>query len=120
MNRAATRSVILLLTKGISGYTTGHYQPTGYSTPTLIFLPDLDLTKQWLQLSQGRASKNHGSVPNVLTQLPVAELLRSRRTIHHFYPDHPPPHIILQAIELARWVPNHHATEPWHFYLLRP
>ena len=50
----------------------------------------------------------------------VSELLRSRRTIHHFYPDRPPQHTILHAIELARWVPNHHATEPWHFYLLGP
>ncbi|MCH8336293.1 MAG: nitroreductase family protein, partial [Proteobacteria bacterium] len=24
----------------------------------------------------------------------------------------------LEAIELARWAPNHHLTEPWHFYLL--
>ncbi len=26
--------------------------------------------------------------------------------------------VILDAIEVARWAPNHHLTEPWHFYLL--
>jgi nitroreductase len=26
--------------------------------------------------------------------------------------------LMLEAIELARWAPNHHLTEPWHFYLL--
>lgn len=24
----------------------------------------------------------------------------------------------MDAIELARWAPNHHLTEPWHFYVL--
>ena len=49
----------------------------------------------------------------------VAELLRGRRTIHDFDPDREVPReTIVRAIELARWAPNHHATEPWHFYLL--
>jgi len=26
--------------------------------------------------------------------------------------------LLLRGLELARWAPNHHATEPWHFYLL--
>jgi nitroreductase len=49
---------------------------------------------------------------------PVAELLRGRRTIHNFQPRLPPRETIWQAIELARWAPNHRLTEPWHFYLL--
>ena len=24
----------------------------------------------------------------------------------------------MDAIEVARWAPNHHLTEPWHFYVL--
>lgn len=48
----------------------------------------------------------------------VAELIRSRRTIHDFHPEAPPREMLLKAIELARWAPNHLATEPWHFYLL--
>ncbi|MCP5425210.1 MAG: nitroreductase [Gammaproteobacteria bacterium] len=49
---------------------------------------------------------------------PVAELLRGRRTIHTFLPELPPRELLLEAIDLARWAPNHGLTEPWHFYLL--
>jgi len=48
----------------------------------------------------------------------VAELLKSRRTINNFKADVPPRDIILRAIDSARFAPNHHLTEPWHFYLL--
>ena len=50
----------------------------------------------------------------------AARLLRSRRTIHDFKPEPAPREKLLAAIDLARWAPNHHATEPWHFYLLGP
>src|SRR5690606_24500642 len=49
----------------------------------------------------------------------IAEVIRSRRTIHLFEPERvPPDEEILAAIELARWAPNHHLTEPWRFYIL--
>jgi len=48
----------------------------------------------------------------------VADLLQSRRTIHEFRPDLPPRAIILRALDLARWAPNHYGTEPWRVYLL--
>jgi nitroreductase len=48
----------------------------------------------------------------------IARILRERRTVHDFTEDPPPPEIIRQAVDLARWAPNHHRTEPWHFYLL--
>lgn len=50
----------------------------------------------------------------------VAGLIRSRRTINDFRPEAPPREAILQAIELARWAPNHKLTEPWRFHLLGP
>ncbi|MFO1429438.1 MAG: nitroreductase [Candidatus Competibacteraceae bacterium] len=50
----------------------------------------------------------------------VAELIRSRRTIHEFLPPPPPRELILRGLELARWAPNHLLTEPWRFYLLGP
>lgn len=51
----------------------------------------------------------------------VADVIRTRRTIHLFQTDlKPPDDEILQAIDLARWAPNHHLTEPWTFYLLGP
>lgn len=46
--------------------------------------------------------------------------MRARRTVHEFRPQAPPPELILRAIDLARWAPNHKLTEPWHFYLLGP
>lgn len=48
----------------------------------------------------------------------LAALLRSRRTLNTFRPEAPPPAVIHQALDLARWVPNHHLTEPWRFYWL--
>ncbi len=47
-----------------------------------------------------------------------AEVLCGRRTIELFLQTPVPEKLILAAIETATWVPNHHVTEPWHFYLL--
>ena len=49
----------------------------------------------------------------------LEDLIISRRTIHNFIPDKiPDRNLINQAINVACWAPNHHLTEPWHFYLL--
>jgi nitroreductase len=48
----------------------------------------------------------------------LAELIRGRRTITLFENKPVPRELLLEAIELARWAPNHHVTEPWRFYLL--
>ena len=49
----------------------------------------------------------------------LAETIKSRRTIHDFKPNETPEiSIIKDAIEASCWAPNHHLTEPWHFYLL--
>jgi nitroreductase len=45
-------------------------------------------------------------------------LLRARRTIHNYLPEPPPRALLMSALETARWAPNHHRTEPWHFYVL--
>ena len=50
----------------------------------------------------------------------ILDLIRQRRTVHNFRPELPPREAILRAVELARWVPNHHRTEPWRFVLLGP
>jgi len=50
----------------------------------------------------------------------IAELIRSRRTINLFEPEAIASSVLLDAIELARWAPNHRLTEPWRFYLLGP
>lgn len=48
----------------------------------------------------------------------LAERIRGRRTIALFLQTPVDRQIILDGIEAARWAPNHHLTEPWHFYLL--
>ena len=47
-----------------------------------------------------------------------AEVLRGRRTIELFLQTPVPRELLREAIEAATWAPNHHVTEPWHFYLL--
>ena len=55
-----------------------------------------------------------------VSESPLAELIRGRRTINLFQPEPPPLATLLQAIELARWAPNHKHTEPWTFHLIGP
>jgi nitroreductase len=50
----------------------------------------------------------------------LAERIRSRRTVKLFLKQPVSRKLVLDAIEVARWAPNHHVTEPWHFYLLGP
>lgn len=50
----------------------------------------------------------------------VERVLRERRTVHDFRPEAVPESLVERALELARWAPNHHRTEPWRFYLLGP
>ena len=56
----------------------------------------------------------------IMTADTASELLRSRRTIHDFREDPAPAELVREALDLARWAPNHHLTEPWRFYLLGP
>ena len=42
----------------------------------------------------------------------VAGLIRSRRTIHDFREEPAPSDLARKALDLARWAPNHHLTEP--------
>ncbi len=46
------------------------------------------------------------------------EVLTGRRTINLYLEMPVPQQLVRDAIEVATWAPNHHVTEPWHFYLL--
>lgn len=48
----------------------------------------------------------------------IVDLLKSRRTIHQFLPDPVDPGVLREMVEAAVFVPNHHRTEPWEFYIL--
>jgi nitroreductase len=47
-----------------------------------------------------------------------AHVLRERRSIDLFAPGAVDAAVLREAIDVARWAPNHRLTEPWRFYLL--
>jgi nitroreductase len=49
-----------------------------------------------------------------------ADLIRSRRTHKSFGPDPVAPDVLDELLELARWAPNHHRTNPWRFRVVGP
>ncbi len=46
----------------------------------------------------------------------LAERIRARRTTKLFLKRAVSKSLVRDAVEVARWAPNHHLTEPWHFY----
>jgi len=50
--------------------------------------------------------------------LHINHLLRARRTVHEFQQEPVPRALLHEALDAARWAPNHHRTEPWRVYLL--
>jgi nitroreductase len=50
----------------------------------------------------------------------VEDAIRGRRT-HKVFSSEPLPRMLLnELLELARWAPNHHLTNPWRFRVLGP
>jgi nitroreductase len=50
----------------------------------------------------------------------VEDTIRSRRTHKAFAPEPVPRELLDELLELARWAPNHHLTNPWRFRVLGP
>ncbi len=50
----------------------------------------------------------------------VEEAIRDRRTHKAFAPEPVPRELLDELLELARWAPNHHLTNPWRFRVLGP
>jgi nitroreductase len=50
----------------------------------------------------------------------LAQAIRTRRTHKAFAPEPVEPELLAQLLELARWAPNHHLTNPWRFRVLGP
>ncbi len=46
--------------------------------------------------------------------------IRARRTHKRFRSEPVGRKVLDELLELARWAPNHHLTEPWHFRVLGP
>jgi len=47
-------------------------------------------------------------------------MIRTRRTHKAYGADSLSPEVVAELLELARWAPNHHLTEPWRFRVLGP
>lgn len=52
--------------------------------------------------------------------LGLEEALRTRRTHKAYGPEPVDPELVAELVELARWAPNHHLTEPWRFRVVGP
>src|SRR4051812_49846027 len=50
----------------------------------------------------------------------VEQAIRSRRTIKAFDPKPIEHDTLAELLELARWAPNHHLTNPWRFRVIGP
>ena len=50
----------------------------------------------------------------------VEQAIRGRRTHKAFAAEPVPRAVVEELLELARWAPNHHLTEPWRFRVLGP
>lgn len=46
----------------------------------------------------------------------LTDIIKDRRTIHHFESTPVPQAIVQEALSLAVYAPNHHHTHPCHFY----
>ena len=50
----------------------------------------------------------------------VDDAIRGRRTHKTFGPEPVPRETLEELLELARWAPNHHLSQPWRFRVLGP
>jgi nitroreductase len=50
----------------------------------------------------------------------VEQAIRERRTHKAFRPEAVPRELLDELLELARWAPNHHLTNPWRFRVVGP
>jgi nitroreductase len=50
----------------------------------------------------------------------VEQAIRDRRTHKVFAPEAIERDVLDELLELARWAPNHHLTNPWRFRILGP
>ncbi len=50
----------------------------------------------------------------------IEDAIRSRRTHKAFGAEPVPDQLLAELLELARWAPNHHVTNPWRFRVVGP
>jgi nitroreductase len=50
----------------------------------------------------------------------VETAITTRRTHKAYRPEPVPDELVRELLELARWAPNHHLTNPWRFRVIGP
>jgi nitroreductase len=55
-----------------------------------------------------------------VTGVDVEKAIRTRRTHKAYGPEPVDAQVLRELLELARWAPNHHVTNPWRFRVLGP
>lgn len=51
----------------------------------------------------------------------ITDIIKNRRTIHHFVAEpRPTTQLLENALQAAVCAPNHHLTRPWQFHLIGP
>jgi nitroreductase len=58
--------------------------------------------------------------PRYGRRVELEEAIRTRRTHKAYGSDPVEREVLEELLELARWAPNHHLTEPWRFRVLGP
>jgi nitroreductase len=61
-----------------------------------------------------------GGDPARIGPVEVENAIRTRRTIKAFEPEPVDRGTLEELLELARWAPNHHLTNPWRFRVVGP
>ena len=61
-----------------------------------------------------------GTLPSTFHGMNLEDAIRTRRTHKAFAPEPVPRELLEELLELARWAPNHHLTNPWRFRVLGP
>lgn len=54
------------------------------------------------------------------TEMDLETAIRTRRTHKAYRPEPVDPELLAELLELARWAPNHHLTNPWRFRVVGP
>ncbi len=68
----------------------------------------------WVLCRRRRSGKNSD------LGVEVENAIRTRRTVKAFGPEPVDRAILEELLELARWAPNHHLTNPWRFRVVGP
>ena len=96
---------------------TSETDPLAMDIPQAFPSPIETPSKAKMDLMRLQNRKNGGSSPNWL--VPFGLILMIVIGGYYWLEHYEIPQL-KEAIESATWAPNHHVTEPWHFYHLGP